>query len=175
MLGLIPAWHDHTGNIGRAHPMGVSMPSPTAISTLSSSPTHTTGESSQTSTRTHLSSITPPRPSHPGQQSTPTGSHNISAASVAGIVVGLMAGFLIIALAGMILYRRKRQNKPIHGLQRCGLECSTFSGPYPPVACPYDPDMLSGRLGTSSSGSSFNFVTPVDMYPAKPWPYAELP
>ena len=70
-------------------------------------------------------------------------------AAVAGISAGLVAGAVLIGLAALFLWRRKKQGKPVFARSS-----SQRSGPYPEVAWLYDPVMTpNGSPGHSRSGS----------------------
>ena len=66
------------------------------------------------------------------------GADPISNAATAGIAAGLAAGFVLAVIAGIFLWRRRKQGKPLFG--RANSKRSAGSGrAYPEVAWLYDP------------------------------------
>ncbi|KAK3721951.1 hypothetical protein LTR37_002767 [Vermiconidia calcicola] len=125
----------------------------------------TTAPNSRTSIPSTLSTTI--SPTTPTQEAAETaggrpaiGANPIDNASVAGIASGLSAGAVLVALAGLFFYRRRKQGKPLFGKQ--GSQRSAGSGRvYPEVAWLYDPVMSRGdtpRHSRSNSG--------VDLIPA---------
>ena len=151
----------HTSSTGRTTRTG----RPTRTGQMTHSPTthdpttkHTTSPTSHTTLHTTTATQTDPMSqAHPtnGTAPPPIGSHPISNASIAGIVSGLGAGFIVAGLAGIYIFRRKKAGKPIiGGLARGGSKRSTGSGPYPAVAWLYDPKISPpGTPGHSRNGS----------------------
>ena len=110
--------------------------------------THTTSTPSTSPILSHTTTLTPTGTPGNGTQSS-VGSHPISNASVAGIASGLAAGAVLVSLAGLYLYRRKKQGKPLFGPR--GSQRSTGSY-YPKSAWLYDPQpsRTHSRAGSDS-------------------------
>ncbi|KAK3706620.1 hypothetical protein LTR37_012629 [Vermiconidia calcicola] len=152
-----------------ANPMHTPRPSTNSETSKATTTALTSRTSIPSTLSTTISPTTPPQEAAETAGGRPAiGANPIDNASVAGIASGLSAGAVLVALAGLFFYRRRKQGKPLFGKQ--GSQRSAGSGRvYPEVAWLYDPVMSRGDTPRHSRRNSG-----VDMIPTPRGGSAEM-